>query len=77
MNSSQSSATSGTAFVVGTDAPMAAVTSFSVQVNSINLTDANGHSVSLLSSAQIVDFARYNGPQTLLDMGSVPAGSYN
>ena len=77
MNSSQSSATSGTAFVVGTDAPMAAVTSFSVQVESIDLTDANGHSVSLLSSAQTVDFARYNGLQTLLDMGSVPAGSYN
>ena len=34
----QSSAT-GSAFVVGTDAPMAAVTSFSVQIESITATD--------------------------------------
>lgn len=77
MNSSnQSSAASGSAFVVGTDAPMAAITSFLVTVNSITLTDANGHTASLLSSAQQIDFARYNGLQTLLAVNSIPSGSY-
>jgi hypothetical protein len=67
---------SGPAFVVGTDAPLASVTSFAVQVKSITATDASGKSVSLLSGSPTVDFARFNGLQTLLDMNSVPVGSY-
>jgi hypothetical protein len=67
----------GPAFVVGTDAPMAAVTSFSVQIQSIKATDSTGNSVSLLSGTPTVDFARYNGLQTLLDMNDVPVGTYN
>lgn len=35
-------AVTGPAFVVGTDAPMAAVTSFAVQIQSISATDASG-----------------------------------
>ncbi len=66
----------GPAFVLGTDAPMAAVTSFLVQVSSIDAIDAKGNSVPLLSSAQTVDFARYNGLQTLLAAGNVTAGTY-
>src|SRR5271170_2514916 len=65
------------AFVVGTDAPMASVTSFAVQVQSINAIDASGNSVPLLSGTPTVDFARYNGLQTLLDMNDVPVGTYN
>jgi hypothetical protein len=69
-------AVTGPAFVVGTDAPMAGVTSFAVQIDSVIATESNGATVSLLSGAPTVDFARYNGLQTLLDMNDVPAGSY-
>ena len=66
----------GGAFVIGTDAPVASVTSFAVQVQSINAIDASGKSTSLLSGAPTVDFARFNGLQTLLDMNDVPADTY-
>ena len=71
-----SSAKTGTSFVVGTDAPMDAVTSFTVQVQSITATDANGNSVQLISGSPTVDFARFNGLQTLLSMNNVPEGTY-
>ena len=66
----------GSAFVIGTDAPMASVTSFAVQINSVVATESNGSTVSLISGTPTVDFARFNGLQTLLDMNDVPAGSY-
>src|SRR5579884_2545996 len=75
--SSGSSSNTGPAFIIATDAPRAGVTSFSVQVQGINAIDANGNSVPLLSGSPTVDFARYNGLQTLLDMNDVPAGTYN
>lgn len=75
-NSGSSSAT-GAAFVVGTDAPMAAVTSFAVQVDSVVAVDSNNNQVSLLSGSPTVDFARFNGLQTLLDFNDVPVGTYN
>lgn len=66
------------AFVIGTDAPVAGVVSFSVQIQSINAVDSStGTSVPLLSGTPTVDFARYNGLQTLLDMNDVPAGTYD
>jgi len=67
----------GAAFVVGTDAPMACVTSFAVQIQSIAAIDSNNNKVQLLSGSPTIDFARYNGLQTLLDMNSVPVGTYN
>ncbi|MBX6360777.1 MAG: DUF4382 domain-containing protein [Acidobacterium ailaaui] len=76
-SSGGTSSNTAPAFVIGTDAPRAGVTSFSVQVMSINALDAQGNSVSLLSGSPTVDFARYNGLQTLLDMNDVPAGTYN
>lgn len=69
-------AVTGASFVVGTDAPMASVTSFSVQVQAINAIEVNGTTVPLLSGSPTVDFARFNGLQTLLDMNDVPAGTY-
>ncbi len=69
-------AQSGPAFVVGTDAPMASVVSFSVQLQSITATDAAGNSVSLISGSPTVDFARFNGLQTLLDLNDVAPGTY-
>jgi hypothetical protein len=70
------STTKGSSFVVGTDAPMASVTSFAVQVQSVSATDANNNTVQLLSGSPTVDFARFNGLQTLLDMNDVPVGTY-
>ena len=66
----------GSSFVVGTDAPMASVVSFNVQV-SISATDANGNTVQLTSGSPMVDFARFNGLQTLIDMNDVPVGTYS
>ncbi len=81
-NGSQSSTATqqtvtGSSFIVGTDAPVASVTSFSVQVQDITATDANGNTVSLLSGSPTVDFARFNGLQTLLDMNDVAVGTYS
>ena len=67
---------SSPSFVIGTDAPMASVTSFAVVVESVDAIDASGNSVSLVSGTPTVDFARYNGLQTLMDMNDVPAGTY-
>ncbi len=76
LNGAASSAVTAPAFVVGTDAPMAAVTSFQAQLVSVDAIDASGNAVSLISGSPTVDFARYNGLQTLLDMNNVPVGTY-
>jgi len=70
-------AETGASFVVGTDAPMASVVSFSVVLQSVTATDANNNTVSLISGTPTVDFARFNGLQTLLDMNDVNAGTYS
>ncbi|HEX4283658.1 MAG TPA: DUF4382 domain-containing protein [Terracidiphilus sp.] len=78
-NPTNTNTPAGSSFVVGTDAPMAAVTSFSVQLSAINAytsNDCSGTGVSLIS-AQTVDFARFNGLQSLIDMNDVAAGTYN
>jgi hypothetical protein len=72
-----SSATAGPVFVVGTDAPLAAVASFQVQLQSITLTSTSGATANLLTGTPTVDFARYNGLQGLVDMTDVPAGTYS
>jgi hypothetical protein len=74
---SSPNAVTGSAFVVGTDAPAAGVISFAVQVQSVNAIDSSGNSVPLVSGSPTVDFARYNGLQTLLDLNAVPVGTYN
>lgn len=65
------------AFVIGTDAPVASVVSFTTTIQSIDAIDANGNPVSLLSGSPSVDWARYNGLQTMLDMNDVPVGTYD
>ncbi|HTB96192.1 MAG TPA: DUF4382 domain-containing protein [Terracidiphilus sp.] len=82
MSGSNSNSTSptGASFVIGTDAPMASVTSFSVQITGMQAftsSDCSGTGVSLISGSPTVDFARFNGLQTLLDMNDVTAGTYN
>jgi hypothetical protein len=71
------SAVTGSAFVVGTDAPVAGVVSFAVQIQSVNAITSGGSSVSLVGGEPTVDFARYNGLQTLLDLNDVPVGTYS
>ena len=55
---------------------MASVISFTVNV-SVSATDANGNTVQLTSGSPMVDFARFNGLQTLIDMNDVPVGTYS
>jgi hypothetical protein len=67
---------SGSAFVIATDAPVNSVVSFNATIQSIDAIDANGNSVSLVSGNPSIDFARYNGLQTLMDENNVPADTY-
>ena len=80
-NPSGSSVT-GPMFVVGHDAPMASVVSFNVQVQSVCAVvtyppTTLAQCIPLLSGTPTVDFARFNGLKTLLDMNDVPVGSYS
>ncbi|HKT48503.1 MAG TPA: DUF4382 domain-containing protein [Candidatus Acidoferrales bacterium] len=72
-----SQAQSGTVFVSGSDAPLPSVISFQVDITGISVTDAGGNSQSVLNGTQTVDFARLNGLRTLLDINTIPAGTYN
>jgi hypothetical protein len=69
-------AQSGSVYVLGTDAPLPSVVSFAVSVQSISLSNGSSTPVSILNGAQTVDFARFNGLNTLLDFNSIPAGTY-
>jgi hypothetical protein len=71
----QSSA-SGPAFLVGTDAPLAAVVSMQVTLQDVELTNSTTTTATLVKGTPTVDFARYNGLQGLVDMVDVPAGTY-
>lgn len=71
----------GSSFVVGTDAPVASVTSFTVPIENIcgvttNPTTNLSECVPFISGTPSVDFARFNGLQTLLDMNDIQAGTY-
>lgn len=74
---SSAGAATGQAFVIGTDAPAANVVSFTATLESVDAVDSKGNSVSLISGSPTVDFARYNGLQTLLDVDNVPPGTYD
>ncbi len=76
LSTSTQSGQTGPAFVVGTDAPMASVTSFAMQVTSAELTNGTTTSANLVSGSPTVDFARYNGLQALVDMNDIPTGTY-
>ncbi len=67
---------SGSVFVTGTDAPLASVVSFQVDVTGLTVSDGTHPPVSVLSGTQTVDFARLNGLRTLIDLNSIPAGTY-
>jgi len=67
---------SGSVFVSGTDAPLPSVVSFQVDITGLTVSDGVNPPVSVLSGTQTVDFARLNGLHTLLDLNSIPAGTY-
>lgn len=72
-----SSSSGDTAFVIGTDAPLASVVSFDATIQSVDAITANGTSVPLVSGTPTIDFARFNGLQTLIDVNSIAPGTYN
>ena len=74
--STSTPAQTGSIYVLGTDAPLPSVVSFAVNIQSITLSNGSSTPVSILNGAQTVDFARFNGLNTLLDFNSVPAGTY-
>jgi hypothetical protein len=74
--STTTSAQTSQAFVIGTDAPAASVVSFTATLASVDAIDSNGNNVPLISGSPTVDFARFDGLQTLLDVDNVPAGTY-
>jgi hypothetical protein len=67
---------SGSVFVNGTDAPLPSVVSFQVDITGMTVSDGTNPPVSVLNGTQTVDFARLNGLHTLLDLNTIPAGSY-
>ena len=68
----------GTVFVVGTDAPITlpSVVDFNVMVTDVTLSDGTTTANLLSGGPQTVDFSRLVGVRTLLDLNSVPAGTY-
>jgi hypothetical protein len=47
-----------------------------VDITGLTLSDGSGTPVSILNGTQTVDFARLNGLQTLLDINTIPTGTY-
>jgi Domain of unknown function (DUF4382)/Domain of unknown function (DUF5666) len=66
----------GTVFVTGTDAPLPSVVSFQVDITGLSVSDGMNPPVSVLNGTQTVDFARLNGLRTLLDINTIPTGTY-
>lgn len=67
----------GTVFVSGGDAPLQGVVSFKVVVSGISVAEGTGTPVTVTTGPQTVDFARLNGLHTLLDLNTIPAGTYD
>ena len=67
----------GTVFIMGTDAPITlpSVVDFNVMVTGVTLSDGTT-TANLLTAPQTVDFSRLVGLRSLLDLNSVPAGTY-
>ncbi len=71
--------TSGQLAVMGTDAPVCSVSAFKVTITGLTLTPQSGETpVSVINSSNpvTVDFASLMGFNTLLDLSSVPEGTY-
>jgi hypothetical protein len=62
-------------FTIGTDAPLPSVVSCQIMVTGITIFNGTTN-VSVLSEPQVVDFAQFNGLHQLVDLTSVPTGTY-
>ncbi|MGC2530269.1 MAG: DUF4382 domain-containing protein [Candidatus Acidiferrum sp.] len=68
---------SATIFVSGSDAPLPSVVSFKVDVMGISVAEGMSTPVTVTTGSQTVDFAKLNGLHTLLDLNTIPAGTYD
>jgi Domain of unknown function (DUF4382) len=66
---------SASVFTIGTDAPLPSVVSCAVTVSGITIFNGTNN-ISVLSQPQTVDFAQFNGLHQLMDLNSVPTGTY-
>jgi Domain of unknown function (DUF5666)/Domain of unknown function (DUF4382) len=62
-------------FTVGTDAPLPSVVSCQILVTGVTLNNGTTN-VPVLTNSQVVDFAELSGLHQLLDLNSVPTGTY-
>ena len=72
----QNQAQTGSVFVTGADAALPSVVSFQVDITGLSVSDGTNPPVSVLNGTQTVDFARLNGLRTLLDINTIPTGTY-
>ena len=72
----QNQAQTGSVFVTGMDAALPSVVSFQVDITGLSVSDGTNPPVSVLNGTQTVDFARLNGLRTLLDINTIPTGTY-
>jgi hypothetical protein len=66
---------SASIFTVATDASLPSVVSCELTVNAVTLLNGTTN-VSVLSSPALVDFAKLNGLHDLIDLSTVPTGTY-
>jgi Domain of unknown function (DUF4382)/Domain of unknown function (DUF5666) len=63
-------------FTVGTDAPLPSVVSCQITVTGVTINNGTTN-VPVLTTPQVVDFARLSGLHQLLDLNAVPTGTYS
>ncbi|HKN74760.1 MAG TPA: DUF4382 domain-containing protein [Candidatus Acidoferrum sp.] len=68
---------SGMVFVSGGDAPLPSVVSLKVVIMGISVAQGTSAPITVTTGQQTVDFARLNGMHTLIDMNSIPTGTYD
>jgi hypothetical protein len=73
--SSPAPSSQASVFTIGTDAPLPSVVSCQIMVTGITIFNGTTN-VSVLSEPQVIDFAQFNGLHQLVDLSSVPTGTY-
>jgi hypothetical protein len=68
---------SGMVFISGGDAPLPSVVSFKVDIMGIAVAQGTSTPITVTTGEQTVDFAKLNGMHTLLDLNTIPAGTYD
>jgi len=68
---------SGSIFISGTDAPLQSVVSCKFTIMGISVAEGTGTPITITNGQPVVDFARWNGLHTLVDMNTIPPGTYD